>query len=65
MCIFIGMNAKEIESLIKLLDDPDTEISSHVTEKIKAGGKLLDITLLDHIIVTEEGYFSFADEGLL
>jgi DNA repair protein RadC len=37
----------------------------NVTEKIKAGGKLLDITLLDHIIVTEEGYFSFADEGLL
>jgi DNA repair protein RadC len=36
-----------------------------VTEKIKAGGKLLEITLLDHIIVTEEGYLSFADEGLI
>ena len=32
------MNAKELESLIKLLDDPDTEISSHVTEKIKEYG---------------------------
>lgn len=32
------MDAKEIESLIKLLDDPDNEISSHVTEKIKEYG---------------------------
>lgn len=37
-----------------------------LTTKIKEGCKLLDITLLDHIILTEdEGYFSFADEGLL
>ena len=34
----MGMNTKEIESLIKLLDDPDTEIASHVTEKIKEYG---------------------------
>ncbi|MFM6954186.1 MAG: transglutaminase-like domain-containing protein [Sphingobacteriaceae bacterium] len=32
------MDAKEINSLIKLLDDPDTEIFSHVTEKIKEYG---------------------------
>lgn len=32
------MDAKEIDSLIKLLDDPDTEIFSHVTEKIKEYG---------------------------
>lgn len=36
-----------------------------VTEKIKQGGKLLDIRLLDHIIITEDNYFSFADEGLI
>ena len=36
-----------------------------LTSKIKAGGELLDIDVLDHIILTSEGYFSFADEGLI
>ncbi len=36
-----------------------------LTKKIKEGGKLLEIQLLDHIIVTPEGYYSFADEGLI
>ncbi|MFT4092018.1 MAG: JAB domain-containing protein [Niabella sp.] len=36
----------------------------YITQKIKSAGELLDIKLLDHIIVTSEGYYSFADEGL-
>ncbi len=36
-----------------------------LTEKIKHGGELLDIMLLDHIILTADGYLSFADEALL
>lgn len=36
-----------------------------ITTKIKEGLKLLDINLLDHIILTDESYFSFADEGLI
>ncbi|MCX8019598.1 MAG: DNA repair protein RadC [Chitinophagaceae bacterium] len=36
-----------------------------ITKKIKEAAKLLDITLLDHLIVGEAGYYSFADEGLL
>lgn len=36
-----------------------------LTRKIKEGGKLLEIQLLDHIIVTSEGYYSFADEGII
>lgn len=36
-----------------------------LTKKIKEAGKFLEIQLLDHIIMTSEGYFSFADEGLL
>lgn len=36
-----------------------------LTKKIRDGAKLLEIQLLDHIIVTSEGYFSFADEGIL
>jgi DNA repair protein RadC len=36
-----------------------------LTQKIKQAGQLLDIRLLDHVIVTSEGYYSFADEGVL
>ena len=34
-----------------------------ITNKIKEGCKLLDMTLMDHIIITDDGYYSFADEG--
>ncbi|MEO9022937.1 MAG: JAB domain-containing protein [Ginsengibacter sp.] len=37
-----------------------------LTSKIKSAGTFLDIQLMDHIILgSEEGYYSFADEGLL
>lgn len=37
----------------------------NLTKKIKNAGATLDIKLLDHLIVTEKAYFSFADERLL
>ena len=36
-----------------------------ITKKIKEASKYFDIKVLDHIIVSETGYFSFADEGIL
>lgn len=36
-----------------------------ITQKIKEGAKVLDISLIDHIIVTDASYFSFADKGQL
>lgn len=36
-----------------------------LTRKLKQSGTLLDLPLLDHLIVSERGYFSFADEGQL
>ncbi|SHM47903.1 RadC family protein [Chryseobacterium polytrichastri] len=36
-----------------------------ITQKIKEGGALLNIQLLDHLIVTQNSYLSFSDEGLL
>lgn len=36
-----------------------------LTNKIKEAAKYFDIKILDHIIVSEEGYFSFADDGIL
>ncbi len=40
---------------------PDEQL----TTKIKEGGRLLDIKLLDHLIISSEGYLSMADEGLV
>ncbi len=36
-----------------------------LTIKIKEAASLLDIRVIDHIIVSEDGYYSFADEGLI
>jgi DNA repair protein RadC len=36
-----------------------------LTQKIKEAAKYFDIKVIDHIIVSEEGFYSFADEGIL
>jgi DNA repair protein RadC len=36
-----------------------------LTTKVKNAGSLFDINLIDHIIVTENSYLSFMDEGIL
>jgi DNA repair protein RadC len=36
-----------------------------LTSKIKEAAKFLDIRVLDHLIVSDTGYYSFADEGIL
>jgi DNA repair protein RadC len=36
-----------------------------LTRKIKEAAKYFDINVIDHIIISELGYYSFADEGLL
>lgn len=33
------------------------------TKKLKDGGAFLEIPILDHLIISERGYYSFADEG--
>lgn len=35
----------------------------NITQKVKEAGVIMDIPILDHIIVTESGFYSFADEG--
>jgi len=42
-----------------------SEADKQITRKLKEAGKQLDILVLDHVIVTERSYFSFADEGIL
>ena len=36
-----------------------------ITARLKEAAKILDITLLEHLILTEESFLSFADEGFL
>ena len=36
-----------------------------ITEQLNSSCKLMGITLVDHLIITKDDYFSFADEGLL
>jgi DNA repair protein RadC len=42
-----------------------SESDTKITQKIKEAGNLIDIQLLDHLIITREDYYSFADNGLL
>jgi DNA repair protein RadC len=42
-----------------------SEADIRITGKIKEAAAFFDITLLDHIIVTDSGYYSFADNGSL
>jgi DNA repair protein RadC len=42
-----------------------SKADEELTHKIKEAAKFFDIKVLDHLIVSEEGYFSFADEGIL
>jgi DNA repair protein RadC len=42
-----------------------SEADLTLTKKIKEGGKLFDLQVLDHVIMTAEGYKSFADDGLM
>ena len=36
-----------------------------ITQRLKEVSKLVGIELLDHVIISKEGYYSFSDEGLL
>ena len=42
-----------------------SEADKQLTKKLLKAGKTLDIKVLDHLIVSDAGYFSFADEGIL
>ena len=42
-----------------------SEADKKLTQYLKKAGELLEIRLLDHLIITDQNYFSFADEGLI
>jgi DNA repair protein RadC len=41
-----------------------SDADKQITRKMKAAGQNLDIQVLDHLIITENGYYSFNDEGI-
>ena len=42
-----------------------SQADEDLTKKIKEAAAYMDIRVIDHIIVSEDGYYSFADEGIL
>lgn len=42
-----------------------SDADKQITKKIKEAGKLLEINILDHLIITNSGYLSLADEGMM
>ena len=42
-----------------------SEADKAITKKLKTAGETLDIKIIDHLILTDESFLSFADEGLL
>ena len=42
-----------------------SKADKHLTQKLKQAAESLDIKVLDHLIITEKAYFSFADENLI
>ena len=44
--------------------DP-SEADKKITKQLKEAAAVMEIPVIDHLIVTQAGYFSFADEGLL
>jgi DNA repair protein RadC len=42
-----------------------SDADKQITKKIKSAGDNLDVKVLDHLIITETKYYSFADQGIL
>jgi DNA repair protein RadC len=42
-----------------------SETDKSITKKLKLATELFEITLLDHLIITKNGYYSFKDNGIL
>lgn len=66
----IALAAGSVSSIILAHNHPSgnlqpSEADMKITKKIVEAGDLLDIKVLDHLIVTSEGFYSFSDDGAL
>ncbi len=68
--IFTGALLAKASAIIVCHNHPSGDLrpspqDDSITRRIAEAGEILSIKLLDHIIITEDGYFSYADEGKL
>lgn len=68
--IFAAALKASAVSLIMVHNHPSgqikpSEADKQITRKVREAGSILEIKLLDHLIITPETYYSFADEGAL
>lgn len=69
--LILGVALKALSSSIVLAHThPSGELKpsmadEHLTMKLKEAANYMDIKLLDHLILTTDTYFSFADEGII
>lgn len=69
--VILGMALKTASSgLILAHNHPSgnlnpSQADNNLTHKLCQGSKYLDISIADHLIITDESYYSFADNGLM
>lgn len=69
--IILGVGLKSLASSIILSHNhpsgnlKPSQSDLNMTKKVLKACQVLEIQLFDHILISDEGYFSFADEGLL
>ncbi|KAF2508713.1 JAB domain-containing protein [Flavobacterium zhairuonense] len=68
--IFAAAIKANAVSLIMIHNHPSGQVKpsdadKQITNKVKEAGRIMDITLLDHLIITPETYYSFIDDGAL
>jgi DNA repair protein RadC len=61
---------KQSTSIILCHNHPSGNLSPSqadidLTQKLKKGGAIMEIPVIDHLIISDRGYYSFADEGIL
>jgi DNA repair protein RadC len=66
--VFQGAILKNASAMIVSHNHPSGQLipsdaDKRVTKKLVEGGKFLEIQVLDHIIITKNGHYSFADQG--
>jgi len=42
-----------------------SDADMQITRKIKEAGRIMEVQVLDHLIITQKNYYSFADNGIL
>jgi len=68
--IFVAALKAAASSIILIHNHPSgnlkpSQADLSLTKKLKTGGEILEVAVLDHLIITSEGYLSMADEGMM